>query len=139
MKNTTVLVDTNIFIDIALNRKRYFDSNLKLLNLKNLDKLVISKQIFDIHFILKNKGILENDIFDFLRTIRFYCNILDLNVEDVDKALNNKNMKDFEDAVISARAKRFGADYIITRNVKDFDKSEVKAMTPEDFLKEVKI
>lgn len=31
-------------------------------------------------------------------------------------------------------AKGIGADYIITRNIKDFEQSKVPAITPEQFL-----
>ena len=42
--------------------------------------------------------------------------------------------ENFEDALQSVAAERVKADYIITRNVKDFDNSNVKALSPEDFL-----
>jgi hypothetical protein len=45
-------------------------------------------------------------------------------------------MKDFEDAVQSDCAKNHFANLIITRNIKDFINSPVKAITPEDFLKQ---
>jgi predicted nucleic-acid-binding protein len=43
-------------------------------------------------------------------------------------------MADFEDALQVAAAQACGASYIITRNVRDFDKSPVAAVTPEKFL-----
>ena len=43
----------------------------------------------------------------------------------------------FEDAVQSATMESVHADYIITRNIKDFKNSPVKALTPNDFLKTV--
>ena len=42
--------------------------------------------------------------------------------------------KDFEDAVQSATAEHVHADYIITRNLKDFAKSKVMAFTPSELL-----
>lgn len=42
--------------------------------------------------------------------------------------------RDFEDAVQSVTAERMHATYIITRNVNDFSKSMVKAVTPDEFL-----
>ncbi|MBQ9574405.1 MAG: PIN domain-containing protein, partial [Synergistaceae bacterium] len=45
--------------------------------------------------------------------------------------------RDFEDAVQSATASRINADYIITRNTKDFENSTVKALTPEEYFSEV--
>ena len=41
------------------------------------------------------------------------------------------DMKDFEDAVMSMTAKRIGADFIVTRNIKDYKASPVRAVLPE--------
>ena len=46
----------------------------------------------------------------------------------------NMKWKDFEDAVQSATAESVHADYIITRNLKDFTKSRVMAFTPSELL-----
>ena len=47
---------------------------------------------------------------------------------------NTGLMRDFEDAVQAYCAKRHRIDYIVTRNVKDFVNSPVKAISPEDFI-----
>ena len=44
------------------------------------------------------------------------------------------NWDDFEDCVQYTVGKSVNVDYIITRNTRDFAKSEIKTMTPEDFL-----
>ncbi len=44
------------------------------------------------------------------------------------------NWDDFEDALQSATAERIHADYIITRNVRDFAKSKVMAFTSAELL-----
>ena len=43
-------------------------------------------------------------------------------------------MADFEDALQVTVAQACGASYIITRNVRDFAKSPVAALTPEKYL-----
>ena len=50
-----------------------------------------------------------------------------------ERAVNMK-WKDFEDAVQSAIAESVYADYIITRNLKDFTKSKIIAFTPSELL-----
>jgi hypothetical protein len=45
--------------------------------------------------------------------------------------------KDFEDAVQIASALADNLDFIITRNVKDYEKSPVKALTPAEFMKQL--
>lgn len=42
---------------------------------------------------------------------------------------------DFEDAMIAALAESAGATHIVTRNLSDFRKSPVKAVTPEEFMR----
>ena len=64
-----------------------------------------------------------SDIFEFV----------DLNRLDIIQA-SKMRWKDFEDALQSVAAERIKADYIITRNIKDFDNSNVRALSPEDFL-----
>lgn len=41
---------------------------------------------------------------------------------------------DFEDALQSACALRIKADYIVTRNIKDFKKSRVAVIKPDELL-----
>ena len=40
---------------------------------------------------------------------------------------------DFEDALQCVCAKKFEADFIVTRNVKDYKLSAIKALSPADF------
>ena len=44
-------------------------------------------------------------------------------------------MSDFEDSVVNAVAERYEADYILTRNTKDFSTSVIPAITPTELLK----
>ena len=52
---------------------------------------------------------------------------------DIHTALS-RPMADFEDAVVDAVAERNEADYILTRNKKDFAGSVIPAVTPTEFL-----
>lgn len=45
--------------------------------------------------------------------------------------------RDYEDAVQSVTAERINADYIITRNTKDFQDSKVRELTPEEYFMNV--
>ena len=50
-------------------------------------------------------------------------------------AIKRDFFADFEDCLQDKCAKDVGADYIVTCNVKDFENSEVPAITPDDFIK----
>lgn len=50
-------------------------------------------------------------------------------------ALNNDDFSDIEDCLQMECAKAFSVDYIVTRNIKDFEKSVIPAILPDEFLK----
>ncbi len=50
-------------------------------------------------------------------------------------ALDNYEFTDFEDCLQEESAVEAMADYIITRNPKDFEKSRVEIIQPDEFLK----
>ena len=67
------------------------------------------------------------------RKLSLIFEFADLSVSDLAKATDLK-WSDFEDAIQSVTAERIHADYIITRNVRDFSKSKVVAFTPSELL-----
>ena len=50
-------------------------------------------------------------------------------------ALEREDFKDFEDCLQDECAEMVSADYIVTRNVKDFEHSKIPAIAPDEFLK----
>ena len=56
-----------------------------------------------------------------------------LNKEDLKQA-SKLGFADYEDAIQSYQASRIKADYIVTRNIKDFNSSKIKAITPTELL-----
>jgi len=59
--------------------------------------------------------------------------VIDVTKSDCEKALGLP-MDDYEDALLATCAKRRRIELIITRNLKDFAESPVKAISPDDFL-----
>lgn len=68
-------------------------------------------------------------IYDFLQAF----NIVSVSESDISFAFKGL-MTDFEDAVQASCAAKVLADYIITRNTKDYMASPVPAISPADFL-----
>lgn len=72
---------------------------------------------------------------------RILLDLLDiLDVVSVDKhkiieSLNEEKFTDFEDCIQSKCAGEVFADYIITRNSKDFSESKTPVVSPDDFVK----
>ena len=74
-----------------------------------------------------------NVILDVLKGLALIFQFTELSVTDMTNAAGMKR-DDFEDAMQAATAESVHADYIITRNVRDFQKSKVIAFTPTEFL-----
>ena len=55
--------------------------------------------------------------------------------EKLTSALQNDDFTDFEDCLQAECAKDFEADYIVTRNIKDFCGSAVHVIEPLSFIK----
>lgn len=135
-KSMKILVDTNILLDALLGREPYFGNADKIINLcadKKIEGFMAAHSIPNIFYILR-KDMSEESRREVLLSL---CNILTVEGVDFTKlmyALQNKSFSDLEDCLQSICAKNVKADYIITRNIKDFVNSEVPAILPEDFL-----
>ena len=59
--------------------------------------------------------------------------ILDVASADCQEALSSE-VNDYEDAVLSCCAFRNRMDYIVTRNIKEYEKSKTSVILPEIFI-----
>ncbi len=72
--------------------------------------------------------------------LKSMCQIV--KVEGVDSykifsAIDNRKFSDLEDCLQEECAAAISADYIVTRNIKDFAVSRVPAIMPDEFLKKL--
>lgn len=116
-----VLSDTNIILDIALERYPYFKNSRKIFILMEEGKFtgyVTASLITDIYFISKkesNHKIALHFISDLVKLVE----IIGID-KKVIRAAFEYNMTDFEDAVQISAAEFSGMNCIVTRNKKDF-------------------
>lgn len=71
-----------------------------------------------------------------LEMLSLVFEIVDLKASDL-KYASSLDFKDYEDAIQSTHANRIKANYIITRNIKDYNKSNVTAIKPSELLKQI--
>ena len=82
---------------------------------------------------IMRKQMTPEQIEDVFRKLKLIFEFADFSSVVLEMAVNMK-WKDFEDAIQSATAEYVHADYIITRNIKDFTQSKVMALTPAELL-----
>lgn len=134
-----ILIDTNVILDVLFNRQEFAEDSAKVLKLcetKQTDGVICALSVPNIVYIMRRE-LTPQKISQVLETLGQIAQIADLKSQDLTAAaqLCFKDFKDFEDAVQAACAKRSKASFIVTRNVSDFAKSPVPAITPNQFLK----
>ena len=70
---------------------------------------------------------------DLVDNLSLLFDISELSRRDIIFAANMMT-HDLEDAIQMVQAERCGAEYIVTRNIKDFAGSAVRAVTPDEFI-----
>lgn len=131
-----LLVDTNIIIDALTGREPFREAaeQIMLLAANQIEDMYITaSSATDIYYLVRKHLHNTEQAKNAMTKLYQLFGILDVTADDCQNALLS-NMKDYEDAVISCCAKRSKMDYIVTRNIKDYEKSKVKAILPNDFI-----
>ena len=130
-----LLIDTNIVLDVLCNRKDFVENSSKVFKLcetKKFDGYLSANSVPNIAYILRKELSIEK-LKSIIVKLNIIFSIIELKPNDLILA-TDLDFKDYEDALQSVCAKRIKADFIITRNTKDFKNSPVKAITPEQLL-----
>ena len=136
MKNITVLIDTNIFIDVLQDRIPFTDNSQAVIDLvtqKKVKGAVAAHSITNLWYILR-KTHSDEERRNYLLSLFELFDVVSIDKNRLVAALEKSDFKDFEDCLQDECAYAINADYIITRDAKDFESSMVKALTPEEFL-----
>lgn len=133
-----VLVDTNIILDVLCNRKEFVENSAKVFKLCEVKKItgyVSALSIPNIVYIMR-KELNAEKVKEIIEKLSLIFEIIDLKADDLKRA-TTLAFTDYEDAVQSAQADRIKANYIVTRNVKDYDESKIKAIKPSELIERV--
>ncbi len=130
-----LLIDANILLDVLMDRQPFVkDSSLiwKLCETEKAKGYVSTLTFANMMYIMR-KELSSEIIEEVFCKLKLIFEFADFSPAILEKAVEMK-WKDFEDAVQSATAEQVHADYIITRNVRDFNQSKVIAFTPSELL-----
>ncbi len=133
-----VLVDTNVILDVLCDRKDFVADSLRLFQCCEVQRItgyISALSIPNIVYIMR-KELDQERIREILHTLTMVFSVVELREGDLLKAAELP-FGDYEDAIQSVCAARVRADYIATRNGKDFAHSSVPAISPTDLLKQI--
>ena len=130
-----VLVDTNVVLDVLLDRRPFSLPAAALLSLvekRKFEAALGATTLTTIHYLLRKAGgkKMADEAVEKLLAV--------FEIAGVDAAVleaaTRLPLPDFEDAVLVEAGRRAGADAVITRDLKGFKKSDLPAYSPEEFL-----
>lgn len=131
-----IFVDTNVILDVLCNRKDFAADSLRVFQCCETQRItgyISALSVPHIVYIMR-KELDSERIKEILRTLTFIFSVVELREDDLLKAAEQP-FRDYEDAIQSVCAARVRADYIVTRNEKDFTGSTVPTITPANLVK----
>jgi predicted nucleic acid-binding protein len=131
-----LFLDTNVVIDVLANRQPFCENSAKMFEkAKNGNvKLFISSLSYSTIYYILNKEIGHKSTIETLKKIDNLIETLDVTSTIVKKSLYS-DFPDFEDAIQYFTAiSNKKIKVIVTRNHKDFKKSELLVLSPDEVL-----
>lgn len=133
-----VLIDTNVVLDVLLNRDDFVQDAVTILKLpeRSVQKYVSASAITDIYYIARQEIKDKAEVKNLLKTLLQIIHVADVSEDNILTALDS-DWSDFEDSVQNAVAESHNYDAVITRNKGDYKKSNLKVFSPKEFLEGV--
>ena len=130
-----ILLDSNVAIDVILQNEPFYESASIVIGLSKggVDLFVSASTVTDIYYIVSRAMKSKKIAMSLLKKLLVNVNVAAVTENEIRQAVN-LDWGDFEDAVQYAAGESLAVDYIVTRNVKDFTLSPIKAVTPEQCI-----
>ena len=130
-----VFVDADVILDLLAKREPFFSDSARLFVLiekKEVSGFTSPLIIANIYYVLRKHTSKKTAIAS-IRRLRSLLDLLPLTQTNIDRALES-SFTDFEDAIQHEVALNNNMDFIITRNTKDYKKSELPAMSAKEYF-----
>jgi hypothetical protein len=131
----TVLIDLNILLDVLQKRLPFYETSAGLLAAVETGRVhgYLAAHSVTTLFYLIQKGSSSAEARAMITNLLQFIKIAPVDQSTIEQALNLET-RDFEDAVQMISAVQCKADYLITRNVKDYQPALLPVLQPVDFL-----
>ena len=133
-----ILLDTDVLIDVALDRHPHSGPSSELLDQieQGAESAYIAwHSVSNLYYIVvPARGGLSAR--DFIVELTRFVEVATTDTEAIRYAAGLP-MGDFEDAMQVAAARACGARHIVTRNVRDYERSPIRAIDPQEALAEL--
>ena len=130
-----ICFDTNVVLDLLLRREPFTQDSAAVISMVESTLhtgLLCTTSLTNLHYLTKRQ-LGESGARQAVAGCLQMMELAHVSRPVLDAAVQ-ASMPDFEDAVLAHAAHQAGAHAIITRNLRDFAKSPVRAYTPLQFL-----
>jgi len=136
-----VLFDTNVILDVLLDREPFSEPASELLSkVENgeITGLICATTVTTIYYLVSKK-LGRKEAEECIDQLLILFEIASVNRAVIETARDLEKFKDFEDAVIYASALHSGSMCIVTRNLIDFPASMIPVFSPDELLKVLRV
>ena len=130
-----MLLDTDVLIDVALDRRSHSTASSDLLDRveRGARRAFVAWHTLSNFYYLVTPTRGDGDTRDFIAELVRFVAVAPADTATLRYAVSLP-MADFEDAMQVAAARACGARHVVTRNVRDFARSPIPALTPQEAL-----
>ena len=131
-----ILCDTNIIIDMLLEREPFAEASCRTLSLceeHRIEGFVSASSVTDIYYLVRKYTHSTELAYKAVGKLLEIVKVCSVTNNDVLTAYQRK-ARDFEDCLVATCAKSIHCDCIVTRNKKDFEEFDILPLTPEELL-----
>ena len=130
-----MLLDTDVLIDVALDRHPHSESSSEILDRieRGARRAFVAWHTLSNFYYLVTPTRGDADTRDFIAELIRFVPVAPTDTPALRYAVSLP-IPDFEDAMQVAAARACGAGHIVTRNIKDFTRSPIPAITPGEAL-----
>ena len=131
-----ILLDTNVIIDALTSREPWNKSAEKIFLMGAnhiVDMYITASSATDIYYLLRKFVKDTAGSKQIMSKLYSLIGILDVTAANCVEALASP-ISDYEDAVVEKVAASKEMDYIVTRNIKDYQEGAVKVILPDDLI-----
>ncbi|MCI8373290.1 MAG: PIN domain-containing protein [Lachnospiraceae bacterium] len=131
-----IMCDTNVIIDVLLEREPFVEDSYKILKLCEEHKIngfVSASSVTDIFYLVRKYTHSTEQAYKAVGKLLEIVKVCSVTNNDVLIAFQ-KMAKDFEDCLVATCAKSIHCDYIVTRNKRDFEGFDIPVLTPTEIL-----
>ncbi len=131
-----ILIDTNVILDLLARREPYYLDSKKLFSLADkseLQLIISALSIANAYYIL-NDILKIKEARAIIGKFKVLVELCPLDDKIVELALNDNYFRDFEDGIQYYTALESDCELILTRNIKDFKRSDIPVLQPVEYM-----